>query len=186
MTRRPRNAPPRPSQALDQAADYGPGHKLFRGQLRSWGGAANVVIEERGDLDNPKAGRTIRGARRRIPVDDLLSRGTITQRHHDAVILLFDLYSLREGGSSVNYHGGSGGVPATSVAARKLIGATKARLADASMGQFGRRLFKRVIMDGETLGDFEKRYGLKAGAGTTRLRVTLTMLDEHFNPKSRR
>lgn len=63
-------------KAVAPGADYGPGLTMdARGRLRSWGGAAEVVVEDRPDPDKPDRGRTpitVRGARR-----------------HDAVLAVF-------------------------------------------------------------------------------------------------
>lgn len=184
MTRRPHK--PRELLVLDQGSDYGPGHSLSRGRLKSWGGAADVVLEERGDLDNPKAGRTIRGGRRRIALDDLLSRGTITQRHHDAVVEFLKWCSTAGSGSSGEFGMRGGGMPATSLPERQLKAAMKVRLAWDALGRMGRPIFAWTIFDNRSLGDYERHLGLKEGGAGTRLRLTLTMLDEHFNPKARR
>ena len=101
LLRRPRETK-QETPMLDPVTDLGPSMAPARdGRMRNWGGAAEVLVEDRPDPSITDRTQLVRGARRRNVLDDLHSRGTISKRQYVAATRLLDDCSRASGGGLV-------------------------------------------------------------------------------------
>ena len=176
-------------RAEETASDFGPCVRRGRDGRMTYMGAAEVILETREDIDRA-ADRNgnrpvVRGARRYTTLRELLTRGVITKRHHDAATRFLDALSWATGGSGGSFLGeGIRVAPGsrTAMPERQLRAITEVRRVMVQMGLNTDTVFWWVIVGNKSTAEFDRRFRIRAGTGATWLRASLEQLDALYHP----
>jgi hypothetical protein len=177
-----------PSVRPEPGSDFGPSLRTAHGgRLVAWGGAATIDLEYRADPAIPEYHKTVRGARRRDVLADLLARHVITKPMRDAAEQFLSDCSIAAGGSSGDLTGmPSHATPRAGLPERQLNAISRINRVRALLGLHDRTVFWHVVFHNLSLNDFENRNHLRSGAATTLLIAALNALDAHYSPPTRR
>lgn len=187
----------RQSKLLDPVLTWDGGPALRQtteGRLVSPRGPGQVVLEDRPDISATPDTRgnlpTVRGARRRTNLNDLISRGTITKRQHDAVIRFLDDCSLASGGGLVANMLGvpSSPSPRAGLPEAQVSAIVRVRQVFHLLGLNSGTVFWCVVFEDWTLTAYDQRFRHRKGTGAEWFRAACTALDEHYddNPRGRK
>lgn len=182
-------------QLLDPALTWDGGPALRQtsdGRLVSPRGPGQVILEDRPDIsatpDTKGNLPTVRGARRRTSLNDLVSRGTITKRQHDAAIRFLDDCSMASGGGLVaNWLNiPTSPSPRAGLPERQTDAIGRVRRVFHLLGLNSGTVFWCVVFDDWTLAAYDQRFRHRKGTAAEWFRGACTVLDEHYEGAPRK
>jgi hypothetical protein len=137
------------------------------------------------DVLDTKGNVTGRGARRRNVLNDLLARGVIAKRQHDAATRFLDDCSLASGGGLVaNFLAmPSASGPRSGLAEVQTAAITRVRQIFHLLGLNNGTVFWWVVFDDKRLDDYDALHKIRKGTASTMFKLALTALDEHYHGK---
>lgn len=181
--RKKRTSSTKPQHVVD-ANDYGPSVRTGKGgRLSYWGGAAEIVVDTVDDTTVAGRPQTIRRARRRNVMFDLMQRGIIERRHYAASEQFLDDCSIASGGSAGDSIAGmpvaSG--PRQGLPERQIMAVTRVNVVRHLLGLNDGVVFWWIVFSNGGLGDYEIRYRLPRGQAKGMLVNALDALDAHYH-----
>jgi len=175
------------ARANDLASAFGPCVRRGKDGRMSYMGAAAVSLENREDPDRPadRHGNRpiVRGARRHTSLGEMLARRVITKRHHDAAVRFLDALSVATGGSGSCLGDGIRVTPGsrTAMPERQLNAITEVRRVMNRLGMNSDTVFWWCIVGNKSPTEFDKRFRIREGTGSSWLRVSLDQLDALYH-----
>lgn len=164
-------------------ADYGPALiRTEHGDLRAWGGAADVVVSTRPDGDHPTL--NVVGARRSDGLLDLYARNGLSRAQLDVAIRFRDDCALAAG---ARIHGDNGGVRSAFDAAAygpaeaQLDAQKRVRGARDAIGDVAKNVVLWVVERSCSVGRYDTAMGQREGRGAQTLRDALDRLMRFYD-----
>jgi hypothetical protein len=172
----------------EPVSDFGPCVRRGKDGRMTYVGAAEVILENREDIDREPDRRgnrpIVRGARRKTTLGEMLIRRVITKRQHDAAVRFLDALSWATGGSGGSSLGeGIRVAPGsrTAMPERQLRAIAEIRGIMVSCGIHTDTVLWWVVVANKTAAEFDRRFRLREGTGVDWLRRSLDQLDEIYH-----
>lgn len=179
------------AMAGDPVSDFGPCVLRGKDGRMSYVGAPEIILENREDIDREPDRRgnrpIVRGARRSTTLGEMLARGVITKRMHDAATRFLDALSMATGGSGGSFLGeGIRVAPGsrTAMPERQLRAITEVRRVLNRLGIHSDTVMWWVVVGNKSTAEFDRRFRLREGTGADWLRASLDQLDSLYHPGS--
>jgi hypothetical protein len=153
-------------------------------------GAPEIILEDREDIEREPDRRgnrpVVRGARRSTTLGEMLVRGVITKRMHDAAVRFLDALSLATGGSGSCLGDGIRVAPGsrTAMPERQLHAITEVRRVMNHLGLNSDTVLWWVVIGNKSTAEFDRRFRIREGTGANWLRASLDQLDALYHPSS--
>lgn len=150
--------------------------------MRSWGGAGDVVVEDRPDPLITDRHQTVSGARRRSAIRDLWRRDVIVNRQHHAAMRFLDDCSRASGGGLVaNLFAARGGQPRSALPHSQMVAIGNVRRIFHLLGLNDGTVLWRVLFQDWSLDRFDEANKVRHGTGARLLKAALTALADHYD-----